>query len=76
MAPQLAGRPEVPGAGMAAADSSPLPSLRAHMPAAHVPSCSKAQRGKFGAQASYFRVQPHASSTANTFTYTYFLHDE
>ena len=66
-APRLAGHPGVAGAGMVVADGSPLPGLRAHTPAAHMLSYSKAQRGKFRAQANYFRVQPHASSTANTF---------
>lgn len=64
----LVGHPVVLSAGVAVADGSSLPSLRVHMPAAHMPVCSKVQRGKFRAQTSYFRVQPHASSRANTFT--------
>lgn len=67
-APWLAGHPGVLRTGVAVAGGSSSPSIRASMPAAHMPSCSKVQRDKFRAQAGYFRVQPHASSTANTFT--------
>jgi len=72
----MALHPDEPGAGMVVADGSPLPSPRAHTSASLMPSCSKAQWGKFRAQASCFRVQPHVSSTENTFTRMYFLHNE